>query len=74
MKQIGLASFLVVGLMLSAGADALELDPQLPAYAPAPVNAAQIKSVGSDTMGELMRGWAGQFTKLNPNVKLIFDS
>jgi phosphate transport system substrate-binding protein len=72
-KQMVLAS-LFVGLMLSNEAFALEMDPQIPAYAPAPLGAAHIKSVGSDTMGELMRGWAGQFTKLNPNVKIEVDS
>jgi phosphate transport system substrate-binding protein len=38
------------------------------------VGAAQIKSVGSDTLGDLMRGWAAEFTKLNPNVEIEVDS
>ena len=72
MKQMSFALFLTVSLVLSARA--LEVDPQLPAYAPVPVGAAQIKSVGSDTMGELMRGWASGFKKLNPNVEIDIDS
>ena len=39
-----------------------------------PVGAVQIKSVGSDTLGDLMRRWADEFTKLNPNVKIEVDS
>ncbi len=72
MKQMSFALFLTLGLVLSA--HALEVDPQLPAYGPVPVGAAQIKSVGSDTMGELMRGWASGFKKLNPNVEIDIDS
>jgi len=60
--------------MLSTGARGLDVDPQLPAYKPVPVGAALIKSVGSDTLGDLMRGWASEFTKLNPDVKIEVDS
>ena len=74
MKAISLASSLVIGLTLAAAAHALDVDPQLPAYLPVPVGSALIKSVGSDTLGDLMRGWAGEFTKLNPNVKIEVDS
>ena len=59
---------------LICGAHALEVDPQLPAYAPAPVGAAVIKSVGSDTMGELMRKWASAFSRLDPEVKFEIES
>jgi phosphate transport system substrate-binding protein len=74
MKQMVLAASLVIGLMQTTPALTLEVDPQLPAYAPAPVGAAVIKSVGSDTMGELIRDWAKEFTKLNPNIKIEVDS
>src|SRR5208283_1511060 len=74
MKAISLASSLVIGLTLSTGAYALEVDPQLPLYKPVPVGSALIKSVGSDTMGDLMRNWANEFTKLNPDVKIEIDS
>lgn len=69
MRRPGLAVSLVIGFGLLTGARALEVDPQIPVYAPAPVGAAIIKSVGSDTMGELMRNWATAFSKLNPDVK-----
>lgn len=74
MKTLGLASCFVVGLALSTAAYALDVDPQLPPYQPVPVGSAIIKSVGSDTMGDLMRNWANGFTKLNPDVKIEIDS
>lgn len=74
MRRTGLALSLIIGFSLSTRAHALEVDPQIPAYAPAPVGAAVIKSVGSDTMGELMRNWASAFSKLNPNVKFEIES
>ena len=73
MKAVTIVSSLIIGL-LSTGARALEADPQLPVYRPVLVGGAQIKSVGSDTLGDLMRSWAQEFTKLNPNVKIEVDS
>jgi phosphate transport system substrate-binding protein len=73
-KALNLASSLAIGLTLATGAYALDVDPQLPAYRPVPVGSAQIKSVGSDTLGDLMRLWADEFTKLNPNVKIDIDA
>ncbi len=72
MKQAGLALLLTAGLIFSA--HAVDVDPQLPPYAPTPVGAAVIKSVGSDTMGDLMRNWASAFSKLNPDVKFEIES
>ena len=69
MKTIGLASCFVIGLALSTAAHALDVDPQLPPYQPVPVGSSVIKSVGSDTMGDLMRNWANGFAKLNPDVR-----
>jgi phosphate transport system substrate-binding protein len=74
MRIVSLASSVIIAMTLAAGAHALDVDPQLPAYKPVPVGAAQIKSVGSDTLGDLMRGWAAEFTKLNPNVEIEVDS
>lgn len=74
MKAIRLASSLIIGVTLATGARALDVDPQLPAYKAVSLGAAEIKSVGSDTLGELMRGWADGFTKLNPDVKIDIDA
>ena len=74
MKTLSLASSVLIGVTLVTGARALDLDRQLPAYKPVPIDSAEIKSVGSDTLGDLMRNWADQFTKLNPNVKIEVES
>ena len=74
MRVVSLASSLIIAMTLAMGARALDVDPQLPVYKPVPVGAAQIKSVGSDTLGNLMTGWAADFTKMNPNVKIEIDS
>jgi phosphate transport system substrate-binding protein len=73
MKAVTLVSSLIIGL-LSTGTRALDVDPQLPVYTPVAVGSARIKSVGSDTLGDLVRNWAQAFTKLDPNVKIEVDS
>jgi phosphate transport system substrate-binding protein len=73
-KAMSLALSLAASVTLATAASALDLDPELPAYRPTPVAGAQIKSVGSDTLGELMRIWVDGFTKLNANVKIDVDS
>jgi phosphate transport system substrate-binding protein len=74
MKAVTIVSSLIIGLTLSTGTRALDVDPQLPVYTPVAVGSARIKSVGSDTLGDLVRNWAQAFTKLNPNVKIEVDS
>ena len=74
MKTLSLASSVLIGVILATRALALDVDPQLPAYKPVQLGSAEIKSVGSDTMGDLMRNWAAQFTKLNPAVKIEVES
>jgi phosphate transport system substrate-binding protein len=74
MKSLALVSSVLVGITLATGAHALDVDPQLPAYKPVPVGSAEIKFVGSDTLGDLMRNWADEFAKLNPNVKIEVES
>jgi phosphate transport system substrate-binding protein len=73
-KAICLASSLIIGVALATGAYALDVDPQIPAYTPVPLASAQIKSVGSDTLGDLMRSWADGFMQLNPSVKIDVDA
>jgi phosphate transport system substrate-binding protein len=74
MKTLSLASTVLIGVTLVTRALALDVDPQLPAYMPVQLGSAEIKSVGSDTMGDLMRNWAAQFTKLNPAVKIEVEA
>jgi phosphate transport system substrate-binding protein len=74
MKPLNIASSILIGVTLVTRAYALDVDPKLPAYKPVSVGSAQIKSVGSDTLGDLMRNWADDFSKLNPNVKIDIES
>jgi phosphate transport system substrate-binding protein len=70
LKTTSFVFSLVVGIGLANPAHAVEVDPALPPYKASPVGGSAIKSVGSDTLGDLMRIWADEFTKLNPNVKI----
>ena len=51
-----------------ASAQAVQVDAQLPPYAPVQGVSGAIKSVGSDTMNNLMALWAEGFKKLYPSV------
>jgi phosphate transport system substrate-binding protein len=74
MKLLTITSSMLIGVALTTGAAALDVDPHFPPYKPVPLDSAQIKSVGSDTLGDLMRSWADAFSKLNPNVKIDVES
>ena len=75
MKILSLTASVLIGVAaLVTRAHAVDLDPHLPAYQPGATDSGQIKSVGSDTLGDLMRTWASEFTKLNPNVKIEVES
>ena len=52
----------------NASAQAVQLDPKLPAYKVAQGVSGNLKSVGSDTMNELMATWTEGFKKLYPSV------
>ena len=51
----------------------LKVDPKLPSYKPAPGVSGTIKSVGSDTMNNLMTYWSEGFRKHYPNVKVEIE-
>ena len=53
----------------SSTAAAINLDPKLPDYKPVPGVSGTIKSVGSDTMNNLMTLWLEGFTGLYPGVR-----
>jgi phosphate transport system substrate-binding protein len=63
-------------MMVWAGlvvAEALKVDPKLSHYAPTSGVAGSIKSVGSDTMNNLMSLWAEDFRKHYPNVQVEIE-
>lgn len=61
-------------LQASSGAGSVALDPALPAYKPAAESVAgSIKSIGSDTMNNLMTLWAEGFAKFHPSVQAAVE-
>jgi phosphate transport system substrate-binding protein len=52
------------------GAQALRVDPALPAYQRASGVSGSLSSVGSDTMNNMMTLWAETFKRFYPNVKI----
>jgi ABC-type phosphate transport system substrate-binding protein len=73
-KLLRLATALIALAVLSSASGAIELDSALPAYKPVSGLYGNIKSVGSDTLGVLMRKWADGFKALYPNVKIDIES
>jgi len=61
-----------VGLAVSAGAQ-VKVDPKLPDYRPVEGISGNIKSVGSDTLNNLMTLWAEGFKKIYPNVTIEIE-
>jgi len=57
----------------AAVAQAVKVDPAVPAYAPAQGVSGSVKSVGSDTMNNEMALWGEGFRKLYPNVKIEIE-
>jgi phosphate transport system substrate-binding protein len=53
-----------------AQAQAVKVDPAIPAYPKTSGVSGNLNSVGSDTMNNLMTLWAEAFLKMYPNVKL----
>jgi phosphate transport system substrate-binding protein len=65
----GLAALLAVG----ASAGNVPVDPAIPAYAPVEGVSGTIKSVGSDTMNNLMTLWAEGYRVHYPSVKVEIE-
>jgi phosphate transport system substrate-binding protein len=64
-------SALVLALSLTPSARAqVQVDPKLPEYQPVGGVSGNLKSVGSDTMNNLMALWAEGFRKFYPNVQV----
>ena len=61
------------GLALSASAFAQGVDPALPAYQAGSGVSGNLKSIGSDTLNNLMTLWAEGFQTAYPNVKIEIE-
>ena len=66
------AATAVVGLAVPASAD---IDPNLPDYEKADGVSGEIRSIGSDTLNNLMAMWTEEFKKINPKqlIPVIVD-
>ncbi len=62
-----------MALALPAGAQKVKVDPRYPDYKPVEGVSGTIKSVGSDTMNNLMALWGEAFLKFYPNVKVEIE-
>lgn len=60
-------------ILASAATAQVQVDPALPEYKPVSGVSGSIKSVGSDTMNNLMTLWAEGFIKMYPNVKIEIE-
>ncbi|GAB4344373.1 MAG: phosphate ABC transporter substrate-binding protein PstS [Gammaproteobacteria bacterium] len=64
---------LAMGLSISVPAIAVEVDPALPSYTPVSGVSGSLKSIGSDTLNNLMTLWAEGFKANYPNVKIEIE-
>mgnify|MGYP001821867969 CR=1 FL=1 len=60
-------------LVASAGMAQVKVDPNLPDYKPVKGVSGNIKSVGSDTLNNLMTLWAEGFKRVYPNVQVEIE-
>ena len=63
----------LVSVALAAPAAAQALDPALATYKPTSGVSGSVKSIGSDTLNNLMTLWAEGFNKMYPNVKIEIE-
>jgi len=68
-----LLAAMAVALAPSLAAAQLEVDEKLPSYKPGSGVSGSIKSVGSDTMNNLMTLWSEGFIKIYPNVRIEIE-
>jgi phosphate transport system substrate-binding protein len=68
-----MAAALTAGAMAVSARAAVELDKKLPAYEPVQGVSGSIKSVGSDSMNNLMALWAEGFKAMYPNVQIEIE-
>ena len=67
---VALSTVVFAGMTI---ASRLTVDPKLPAYKLTSGVSGSVKSVGSDTMNNLMALWAGDFRKSYPNVQVEIE-
>lgn len=68
-----LSLFTIVAVAASSAMAQVSVDPKLPEYKPTTAISGNIKSVGSDTMNNLMALWSEGFMKYYPNVRVEIE-
>jgi phosphate transport system substrate-binding protein len=69
-RSVALAALLVAPSLVQAQ---VQVDPALPDYKPAQGVSGSIKSVGSDTMNNLMTYWSEGFLKFYPSIRVEIE-
>ena len=72
MLSVLLAAALVIGLPMAAAAQ-VQVDPALRPYQPVQGVSGSLKSVGSDSMNNMMTLWAEGFLRHYPNVRIEIE-
>lgn len=60
----------VASFTLGAAAQSVTVDPKLPEYTPAQGVSGTLKSIGSDTLNNVMAHWGDDFKKFYPSVRI----
>jgi phosphate transport system substrate-binding protein len=71
LKRAAMAAVLLLAPAVSVAA--VQVDPGLPSYTPTSGISGTVKSVGSDTLNNLMTLWAEEFNKAYPNVNVEIE-
>ncbi len=74
-KYLGVALLIAAALTMAANPvlAQVQVDPALPQYKPVPGVSGSIKSVGSDTLNNLMTLWTEGFKKIYPNIQIEIE-
>ena len=73
MRKTLLAAVAATVLSTDAMAQAIQIDPELPVYRPVPGISGNLKSIGSDTLNNLMTLWSEGFQAIYPNVRIEIE-
>ncbi len=73
MMKLLTTSALALALAVTPAAAEVEIDERLPEYEPVQGVSGTIKSIGSDTLNNLMTLWAEKFKEVYPNVQVEIE-
>jgi phosphate transport system substrate-binding protein len=72
-KRFWLSAVAIAALVAAPAAAQVKVDEALPDYTPVQGVSGNVKSVGSDTMNNLMTLWGEEFIKFYPNVRIEIE-